>query len=127
MLVVDLKENGEVEVSSAGHPNPVVVRKDGVEQVDVTGPLLGFAPNVDYDCRKFSLENGERLVSFTDGLDPTSLSAGEDLPEWMSNALIESLPSPLENGMEELLTKVRSVVGPEPGDDWTIIALEKSA
>ena len=127
MLVLDLKDNGEVEVSSAGHPNPVVVRKDGIEQIDVTGPLLGFAPNVDYDCRKFSLKEGERLVSFTDGLDPMSLSAGEELPEWMSKALIESLPNPLERGMEDLLTKVRAAVGPEPDDDWTILALEQSA
>ena len=82
---------------------------------------------MDYDCHQFSLNEGERLVSFTDGLDPKGLSAGEELPEWMSQALVDSLPSPLENGMEDLLAKVRAVIGPEPGDDWTIIALEKSA
>ena len=45
----------------------------------------------------------------------------------MSQALMESLPSPFEQGMEELLTKVRTAVGPEPDDDWTILALEKTA
>lgn len=125
MLVVDLKESGEIEVASAGHPNPVVVRAEGIEQVDVTGPLLGFAPNVDYDCRTFSLNEGERLVSFTDGLDPMSLSAGEELPEWMSRALIDGLQLPFTESMSALLDKVQSVVGPAPDDDWTIIALEK--
>ena len=125
MLVIDLIGNGDVEVASAGHPNPVIVRSNSVEQIDITGPLLGFAPNVDYECRKFTLQAGERLVSFTDGLDPMSLSAGEELPEWMSKALIDTLHQPLAGGMDDLLTKVRSVVGPEPDDDWTILALDK--
>lgn len=124
MLVTDLMEDGSVEIASAGHPNPVIVRRDGIEQIDITGPLLGFAPNVSYDCCKIDLGRDMRLVAYTDGLDPNGLSAGEELPDWLAQALVRSLDLTMEDGMEALQTQLRAVIGPEPEDDWTLLAFE---
>lgn len=124
MLVIDLMESGDVAIASAGHPTPVLVTDSGVTQIDITGPLLGFAPDVDYECKRLVLGADMRLVSFTDGLDPTSLSAGEELPEWLSSALVSVLPLDMDEAMEMLVGEVRKIIGPEPDDDWTIISLE---
>ena len=126
LLVVDLLDDGVVEISSAGHPPPVRVTKKSVEQIVVSGPLPGFALEADYACQSLTLAADERLICFTDGLDPIGLSAGEPLPDWLSNAFMGAASVALDEAMADCVTSVQDVVGPEPDDDWTLIALERS-
>ena len=126
ILVIDLLEEGVIEISSAGHPPPVQVGKKATQQIDVHGPLPGFAVDADYECQTLRLCAGERLICFTDGLDPIGLSAGEELPDWLSSAFITAANLSMDEGMTAYVKAIQNVVGPEPEDDWTLIALEMS-
>jgi serine phosphatase RsbU (regulator of sigma subunit) len=58
-----------VDVSSAGHPAPLVLRADGmVERVPANGPLVGLVPDSEYRPAPVSLGPGDSLVLYTDGL-----------------------------------------------------------
>jgi PAS domain S-box-containing protein len=58
-----------LRVAAAGHPPPLMVRPDGtVEAVQVAGPLLGVIRSVDHEDVAVSLEPGDALVAFTDGV-----------------------------------------------------------
>ncbi|MEP3671344.1 MAG: SpoIIE family protein phosphatase, partial [Hyphomicrobiales bacterium] len=80
----------------------------------------------DYECQSLRLCAGERLVCFTDGLDPIGLSAGEKLPDWLSSAFTTAADLSMDEGMAAYVKAIQNVVGPEPEDDWTLIALEMS-
>ena len=59
-----------VEVASAGHPAPIVLRSDGrVEQVDVHGTAAGMVAEVEYEPASLHLETGDTMLMFTDGID----------------------------------------------------------
>ena len=58
-----------IELASAGHPPPLVVRAGGaVETVPCSGPLLGIVPAVVHPDVIVRLGPGDALVCFTDGV-----------------------------------------------------------
>jgi PAS domain S-box-containing protein len=59
----------DVSLARAGHPTPVVVRAAGpVEQIDVGGMPVGFAPTARYEEMRLELAPGDKLVLYTDGV-----------------------------------------------------------
>jgi PAS domain S-box-containing protein len=58
-----------LRLAAAGHPPPLVLRAGGaVEPVAVTGTLLGVIRTVAYEDQALTLEPGDALVCFTDGV-----------------------------------------------------------
>lgn len=67
LCAVDLAGQ-RLRFSSAGHLPVHVVRDGSVTPVRATGPALGFVRTIEYESTEFSLESGDRIVLFTDGL-----------------------------------------------------------
>ena len=58
-----------LEIACAGHPAPLVVRRDGsVEQVPVTGTVLGLLEDTVYTDVHVELAEGETCLFYTDGV-----------------------------------------------------------
>lgn len=60
---------GLVTVAGAGHPAPVVLGRGGIRELETTGPLLGVFPDAEFDCATTTLQQGETLLLYTDGLE----------------------------------------------------------
>lgn len=72
--------------ASAGHPAPLLRRRDGrVERLDEHGLLLAFSADADYTTAEVPLSDGDRLVFFTDGL----VEARNASDEFFDNARLE--------------------------------------
>ena len=71
-LVAELIHDGDeivLDMTSAGHPAPFVLRAGGsVEEVEVHGPLVGVFAGVDYQTARVRLGVGDKVVLYTDGL-----------------------------------------------------------
>jgi PAS domain S-box-containing protein len=60
---------GSITIVSAGHPPPVVRRDDGADVVWLTpGPPLGIGGDASYPSQNATIEPGEVVAMFTDGL-----------------------------------------------------------
>ena len=58
-----------LDIASAGHPAPLVVRRDGsVEQVPVAGTVLGLLEDTVYTDVHVELAEGETCLFYTDGV-----------------------------------------------------------
>ena len=67
-LVMRLRDDGEIELASAGHPRPLLIDDHGkVEEIPVEGPLLGLGIE-DYEITRVHLDHNQRVLAFTDGL-----------------------------------------------------------
>jgi serine phosphatase RsbU (regulator of sigma subunit) len=67
----------EVDLASAGHPAPIVLRANGtVEQVEVSGIAVGLAREVGYSAVAVRLERGDTMLMYTDGIDEARVGAG---------------------------------------------------
>ncbi|MET0701599.1 MAG: SpoIIE family protein phosphatase [Mycobacterium sp.] len=62
--------HAEIELAAAGHPAPILLRANGsVEEIDVSGTAIGLAPDVRYRPASISLDRGDTVLMFTDGID----------------------------------------------------------
>ncbi len=62
-------DRGEVEIVNAGHNPGFVITPDGVQhQIEAAGTPLGLLPGMRYSSQRLPLNQGSRLLFYTDGL-----------------------------------------------------------
>ena len=121
---LDREYNGSYKVtwSNAGHPHPLILRRDGRVEVraESTDLLLGVIPTVDRIDRTTTLAPGEMLLLYTDGLVE---SPGNTLSERIS-LLAHTLD--LFSGVATALLPmalVRALVATPQRDDVAVLAV----
>ena len=70
-LEVSADDNVSVRFAQAGESPMVIVDQNGWHDVEpASGFIMGLFPEMHYEDVEFSLQRGERLFMFTDGLTP---------------------------------------------------------
>lgn len=119
---------GKLTYSSAGHPAPLLRRRDGrVEQLQQRGLLLAFDAHAQYATAEAALHPGDRLVCFSDGL----VEACNGSDEFFGDARLEqcvaaSAAITPEQCVEEIVAEVRRWVGSDTPlqDDVTLVVID---
>ena len=112
---------------NAGHLPPIVLRRDAAaHRLEPSGTVLGLFPSQRYEEQSVSLEPGDRLVVFTDGITEAEAPGGEMFGE---ERLLDSLRRlshlPAEELPQRLLAEVTAFVGrSHQQDDITVITAE---
>jgi serine phosphatase RsbU (regulator of sigma subunit) len=122
--------SGSFAFTNAGHNCPLVVRRDGrVETLEDGGLLLGVFPEATYERGFVTLEPGDSIVFYTDGITEAPNPAGEFFSEERLIALVQESREATAEGMHDLiLERVREFQeGLSPDDDLTLILLKRSA
>ena len=84
MVFADINiSNGFVRFCQAGHPNPAVIRATGeIEFVGDGGPPIGLISGAEYETSVLYLDDGDRMMMFSDGIteceDPSGALLDED-------------------------------------------------
>jgi GAF domain-containing protein len=111
-------------VVSAGHPLPLVVRGRGVEEACAPGPMLGALPDAEWRLDLVSLEPGEQLVVYTDGVTDARLD-GELFGEERLRAGLAGTTCPAD-AIERIETSLRSYADSAVVDDAAAVAIMRS-
>ena len=125
VVVFDL-EASTLRVCSAGHP-PVWLWHDGeVRPLRSSGPLLTLDPNGTFTSREVSLEKGDLLLLYTDGL--TEARKGEVLfgEERVAATLRREPGRDPAYLCKVLLEAARDFSGTALGDDVAILAIKRT-
>lgn len=81
----------KIRVCCAGHPSPLVLRTNGeVEWLPNTGMILGEVEDPEFSSHEFTLERGESMVFYTDGVTEARNPSGQFFGE---ESLIGSVSS----------------------------------
>jgi serine phosphatase RsbU (regulator of sigma subunit)/pSer/pThr/pTyr-binding forkhead associated (FHA) protein len=115
---------------SGGHGSPLLYRPTTGEVVEampgsIGGPPLGMMEGMEFESHTITLQPGERLVLFTDGVDESMNVRGEKFTMAAIRKVLESTGklSPKEI-VEKLVAAVKlHATGRDPHDDLTILAL----
>ena len=119
---------GELRFANAGHLPPYILRRDGrVETLDETDPLAGVFANAAYREHTASLEPGEVLVAFTDGVTEAHTGAGELFGEQRFEDLLRRVAAePVEKINRTVLRAVLDWSKQALADDVTLLSLRRN-
>ena len=117
-------ERVSLSMSVGGHPLPVVLRSDGrIERAGEIGTLLGAFEDPTLVDRGLSLEPGDSLVLFTDGLleahAPQAPLSDEELAQ-----IISAMAGDDAEGIADRVAGTLRRNGGEPRDDVAILVLQ---
>jgi len=110
----------------AGHPAPVLVRRDGsFEELEADGCLLGVFEDAKFEARQVKLAPGDRVVLYTDGVcDSLALDTADTFIDIFGSAL--TLPQP--DMMVAVTSRVEEACSQgKQADDITLMTLDIEA
>ncbi len=115
--------DGTLRYASAGHAPVFVRRPDGVEQLPVTGPVLGVSETLSFSSVSVAMRPGDTLVLATDGLTEARDNAGvlvddDGVIRWIR----AGDPDP-QRLAAELVTKVTRFAGGRINDDLALLII----
>lgn len=111
--------------TNAGHNAPILLRATGqVIRLDSSGPVLGVFNGLEYQESAVSIEPGDRLVLFTDGISEADNHAGEEFGE---DRIIAILKETMGRSAGEIRNRTFDAVDEFSGgclrDDATIVVM----
>lgn len=129
-LVVDAA-SAEIQFASAGHPSALRVRRGGVveplRQLDARhGPALGLFADSAYPMCRATVDVGDALLLFTDGLYEANNASGEEYGHDRLLAAVAARASlPVPRLLDELLRDVQAfTVANDFQDDVCLLSVE---
>jgi serine phosphatase RsbU (regulator of sigma subunit) len=124
---LSIAESIAAEIVTAGHPSPMILRRDGtVYEIATTGPLLGVFPGATYESTSVIVGQGDTLIMLTDGLLEARDADGAFF-EPLLVPLVEGLVGRTVDEIADAITKaVRLFTGGPQLDDIAIVVIQPS-
>ncbi len=120
-----LSDDGVLTYSNAGQEPPLVVGRDATSWLEAGGPVLGLLPGASYDFGTITLERGDLVIVFSDGVSEAANRAGEEFGRaGIRQAMSRCHGVAPDAALETLLAEVRRhAEGSAQGDDITALVL----
>ncbi len=117
--------SGEVELSNAGHPAPIVVKEGVKGEISEQALPLGMFCEAEFPVTKVRLSTGDSIVLFSDGVTEAVNVAGT---EFGVDGLFAAINGGAANGPDELIARCLDHVSAFRGaaerrDDLTMLAV----
>jgi sigma-B regulation protein RsbU (phosphoserine phosphatase) len=114
---------------NAGHNLPILVRKDGgVSRLDTGGAIVGVFDGAAYDSGRTTVEPGDRLLLFTDGLVEAGCSAAREFgDDHLVDTVVRHRALDAAMLLEQVFGDVHQWAGRRLDDDATALAIAFNA
>lgn len=115
-----------VRYCNAGHPAPLVLRKDGgVERLEEGGPVLGEFPGRRFADAEVALRDDDWVVAYTDGISESRNANGDEFGELGILRLAEQRATmSAQEFSRRLVDEARRHAGGRLRDDATAVVLK---
>lgn len=123
-------KNGGITYCNAGHPPAVLLRANGrLENLRAGGPLLGAMAGTSFVNGTATLESGDTLLGYSDGITECRNAAGADFGgERLLTAAQAACDSGAAATLFSVLGAVEDFAGSQPReDDFALIVVHRDA
>jgi sigma-B regulation protein RsbU (phosphoserine phosphatase) len=129
LVVGRASQDGSVEIVSAGHLPLLQLNGTDTRSQGATGVPLGMFTNTSFPVDRFSIEAGDSLLIYTDGLTESHNAAGEEYGlhrvKAIANTHGKCSPPDL---ISHCLSDLRDfTAGAKQADDLTLLAVQRAA
>ncbi|MEO8481070.1 MAG: SpoIIE family protein phosphatase [Acidobacteriota bacterium] len=120
-----LSPDGVLTYSNAGHNPSLLLTRAGVTRLTVGGPMLGVFDDAVFPQATVTLQPGDGLVAFSDGVTDAIAPDGDDFgTDRLIASAAEARSSPPSQVLAQLFSTVREFCGAvPPADDVTMAVL----
>jgi len=121
-------ESGRLDYSNAGHDHPLILRPGGEEIALIAGgPVLGAFDDQGYEEGSVTLESGEVLVAYSDGITESFDTQGQPFGiDGLRSVLARSRNGCAREILEEVLAAATAHAGGRPqSDDMTLVVVRR--
>ena len=120
--------DGQLDYVNAGHEPAIIVAPDGAtRELRPTGPALGLMPEVVFGAGQATLERGQSLIAFTDGLVEARSPAGAAFGGERLRDALRSHSASASTLVRGVLEALHAFTGQaEPHDDVTLLAATRT-
>lgn len=113
-----------VAYANAGHNYPVRVSRSGeATRLDRGGPVLGVLPDASYELGSLTLEPGDRLVFFTDGIVEATDGREEFGDDRLMALIRDNRACPARDLVARIVDEVKAFSRDLHPDDATVVVL----
>jgi phosphoserine phosphatase RsbU/P len=122
-------KKGSLRYVNAGHLPPLLVHHDSdrepVQRLEGGGPVLGLLPGTHYRAYEVTVEPGDLLVAYSDGILEATNETDEEFGEQRLSELVRNHVTQTPRQVcDEILAAITAFLGPlKPHDDQTLVVL----
>jgi len=120
-------QNNKLTYSKAGHTAPIVFKKNGdVHTLETEGVFLGMFDNPEFEEKEITLEKGDKVFLYTDGLNEAR-NAKDELfgVQKLTEVLKQNIWLSGENLFQKVMDEIKEYTGNnDVNDDITMVLLE---
>jgi sigma-B regulation protein RsbU (phosphoserine phosphatase) len=121
-----LDPDGGVAIVNAGHPAPLAIRASGQAAVEATGVPVGLFCKSEFSSTMLTLDSGDTLFLFTDGLTEGKSARGEEYGARVERAAVAAASLRPEEQVSQVIgdnASFRDDMGLT--DDLTLLAIQR--
>ena len=121
---------GALSYINAGHNPPFVISPTGALKAELTrtGSAVGLFPGMNFEIQQATLEPGDLLLTFTDGVTEARDPYGEFFDEERLLSLVEGPASSVAGLLDRIEASVQAhIADTEQSDDITMLALRRAS
>jgi serine phosphatase RsbU (regulator of sigma subunit) len=120
-----LNPDGQLTICNAGHNPPFLVGRNGVRRLETGGVPLGLFAGAPLEEETVTMEPGDFVVVFSDGVSEAFNPAGEEFEDARILKSIERAPGrDVQNQLEHLFSSVKAfTAGAAQNDDVTVLVV----
>lgn len=119
---------------NAGHNPPFLLPessgdKNGLRRLEASGTVIGLLPNVSYEQQSLTLNKGDVLLAYTDGISEAMTETDQ---EWGEERMLQAAEAVCKSGAQEIVRTLFSAADRFTGsapqhDDMTLLVLKVEA
>lgn len=119
-----LRDDGLLTIVNGGHCPPLVLRADGsIEAIDSTGPVVGVLPQPRWQSATLTLDEGDRLLLYSDGVIEASSPDGRELGQCGLEHALPQAPASSRRVATDVVDAVRRHAEGARDDDVTVLVI----
>ncbi len=120
-------QTGHLAYINGGHNPPIILNQAGeLRRLPPTGPAVGLRADAQYRLETTTLQPGDMLLAYTDGVTEARSASGE----WFTEARLSAMMPAFSHSAAALLDQIDAAVqqhiaGSELSDDITMLAVRR--
>lgn len=119
-----LTAEGKLTYCNAGHNPPFLVTRTGISRLETGGMPLGLFEPTPLDEATVTLEPGDFVVTFSDGVSEAMNAAGEEFEDERIQSSIDGSAHDAQTQLEHLFSSVKTFTdGAAQNDDVTVLVV----